>query len=134
MKTDIVELIDRASKAAGSDNKLAKLIDATQPHISEWRSGKRTCPPADVALMAEIAGLNADEWALRAITWKYQGTPKGDKLLRALKVLAATGGAVLSSGVHAVTLAVTSPPAGDWIQAVLSTMYKMLRPRKAWQL
>jgi len=103
MKTDIVELIDRASKAAGSDNKLAKLIDATQPNISAWRAGTRPCPPADVALMAELAGLNADEWALRAVAAKYEGTPKGDKLKRALKALTATGAVVLSSGASAAT-------------------------------
>lgn len=101
---DLAELIDRASKVAGSDKKLSELIDSPQPHMSQWRKGARPCPPADVALMADIAGLNADEWALRAIAAKYEGTEKGEKLKRALKVSAATIGAVLSSGVHAGTI------------------------------
>ena len=104
MNQDIVELIDRASKAAGSDNKLAQLIDAHQPHIGQWRQGTRSCSPADAALMAELLGLNADEWALRAVVAKHEGTPKVDKLKRALKALAATGAVVLSSGASAATL------------------------------
>ncbi len=86
MKNDIVELIDRASEAAGSANKLAKLIETTQPCISEWRSGRRTCPPGDVALMAHVAGLDAGEWTLRAVAAKYEGTAKGEMLTRALKI------------------------------------------------
>ena len=104
MEKNIVELIDLASKVAGSDSKLAKLIDAHQQHISQWRQGKKPCPPGDVALMAEIAGLDPDTWALRAVVAKYEGTAKGDKLKRVLKALAATGAAVLSSGVNAATI------------------------------
>lgn len=87
---ELAELIDRASAVAGSDSKLAKLIDAHQPHISQWRSGAKPCPPGDVALMAEIAGLDPDEWMTRAVMAKYEGTPKGEKLMRALKVGRAT--------------------------------------------
>ncbi len=104
MQENLIELIDRASKAAGNDSKLAKLIDANQQHISQWRTGKRPCPPGDVALMAEIAGLDPDTWALRAVAAKYEGTEKGEKLKRVLKALAATGAAVLSSGVNAATI------------------------------
>jgi hypothetical protein len=94
---DIAELIDRASQVAGSDNKLAKLIDAHQQHISQWRSGAKPCPPADVALMASVAGLNADEWLVRAVMAKHEGTPKGEKLMRVLKASLLTG-AVIGSG------------------------------------
>jgi len=92
---NVVELIELASKAAGSDNKLAKLIDAHQQHVSKWRSGEKPCPPGDVALMAEVAGLDPDEWMARAVLAKYEGTPKGEKLMRALKVgrMAAEAGA-----------------------------------------
>lgn len=86
MQEKIAELINQASAVAGSDAKLAKLIEAPQPHISQWKSGNRPCPPADVALIAEIAGLDAAEWTLRAIAAKHEGTAKGDKLMRALKV------------------------------------------------
>lgn len=115
---DLAELIDRASKVAGSDKKLSELIDSPQPHMSQWRKGARPCPPADVALMADIAGLNADEWALRAVAAKYEGTEKGEKLKRALKVSAATIGAVLSSGVHAGTIG------GDVLRCIFCEVMK----------
>ncbi len=104
---DIAELIDRASKVAGSDNKLAKLIDAHQQHISQWRSGAKPCPPGDVALMASIAGLDADQWAIRAVVAKYEGTPKGEKLMRVLKASLLTGG-VIASGSAAAAVRWTS--------------------------
>ena len=86
VKTNLAELIDKASEAAGSDSKLAKLIEATQPHISEWRRGTRACPPGDVALMAHVAGLDAGDWTLRAVAAKYEGTAKGEMLMQALKI------------------------------------------------
>jgi hypothetical protein len=100
---DLSELIERASKIAGSDNKLAKLIEAPQTHISQWKNGNRPCPPADVALMASIAGLDADEWLVRAVMAKHEGTPKGEKLMRVLKASLLTGGVVGSGSALAAT-------------------------------
>jgi len=96
------QLIDKASEKAGSDYKLAKLIAASPQTVSNWRHAKKTCPIADVVLMAEIAGLKAEEWAARALVSQYEGTSKGDKLYRALgKTLVATGAAVASFGASA---------------------------------
>jgi hypothetical protein len=96
------QLLDRASAAAGSDYKLAKLIDASPQTVSNWRHGRKTCPVGDVALLAEIAGLNPGEWIARAVVKQYEGTSKGDKLFRALgKTLLATGVAIASSGASA---------------------------------
>lgn len=80
------ELIEQASKIAGSNAALAKLIGAEAPNVNMWKSGKKPCPPGDVALMAHIAGLDAGEWALRAMAAKYEGTAKGEMLMQALKI------------------------------------------------
>jgi hypothetical protein len=128
MQENLAELIDAAAKVAGSDNKLAKMIDAHQQHISQWRSGKRSCPPADVALMAAIAGYDAEAWALRAMVAKHEGTHKGDMLMRALKKASvAIGAGIATSGASAAPaylMALNS--AVDWMLVLSTTMYKRL--------
>ena len=99
------QLIELASKAAGSDYKLAGMLDQPRSAISMWKAGKRTCPVADVALMAHIAGLDAEAWVNRAVVAQYTGTPKGEKLAVALgKALLVTGGVLVGSGAHATEL------------------------------
>ena len=99
------QLINTASEKAGSDYKLAALLDVSRMTVSNWRHGRKTCPVADVALMAEIAGLDAQAWHARATVEQYAGTPKGDKLYRALgKALVATGAVIASSGASAQAL------------------------------
>ena len=96
------QLIELASKKAGSDYKLAQLLEVPRQNLSAWKHGKKTCPAADQVLMAELAGLKAEEWAARALVSQYEGTAKGDKLFRALgKVLVATGAAATSFGASA---------------------------------
>jgi len=96
------QLIEKASIAAGNDNKLAKMLDVNRQTVSNWRHAKKPCPVGDQVLMAEIAGLKGEEWAARAIVAQYEGTPKGDMLFRALKKsLPAIGAAIASGGVHA---------------------------------
>lgn len=96
------QLLDKASAAAGSDYKLAQLLEVNRQTVSHWRHAHKPCPVADVALMAEIAGLKPEEWIARAVVKQYEGTSKGDKLFRALgKALVATGGAIVSSGASA---------------------------------
>ena len=97
--------MNAASEKAGSDYKLAQMLDVHRATVSQWRSGKKSCPVADVALMASIAGFNADEWAARAIVSQYEGTTKGDKLYRALgKALLVTGAATVSAGANALPI------------------------------
>ena len=96
------QLLDAAKAVTGSDYKTAKALEITTQQISNWRNKRASLPVADVVLLADLAGLKAEEWAARAIVQKYEGTPKGDKLFRALgKVLVATGGAVASFGANA---------------------------------
>jgi hypothetical protein len=49
--------------------------------------------------MAEIAGMDPEAWAARAIVAQYEGTPKGEKLARALgKALQVTGAVIVTVG------------------------------------
>lgn len=100
------QLIEQASRAAGSDYKLASMLDVPRQNLSAWKHGRKTCPVADVALMAQIAGMDAEAWASRAIVAEYEGTPKGEKLAVALgKALLATGAALATSGASAAAVA-----------------------------
>jgi hypothetical protein len=99
------QLIDEASKAAGSDYKLAAMLGVTRQNVSNWRHNRTTCPAGDVALMAEIAGMDPVAWGARAIAASYAGTPKGEKLAAVLgKALLATGAALATSGASAAAV------------------------------
>jgi len=99
------ELINRASKTAGSDSELARQLETSRQAVSDWRKGRKPCPPADQALMAGIAGLDADAWGARALISQHEGTAKGAKLEAVLKkALAATGAALATCSVHAQTV------------------------------
>lgn len=99
------QLIDKASAKAGSDYALAKMLGVSRSAVSDWRHSRKTCPVGDVALMADLAGLEAEKWVARALVAQYEGTPKGDKLYRVLgKALAATGAVLVSSGASATVI------------------------------
>lgn len=109
------ELINRASAAAGNDNRLAAALEVGRSAVSEWRKGIRACPAADQALMAQIAGLDPEAWAARAIIEAHEGTPKGEKLANALKkALLVTGAAAASFGAGA------HERVADFIRCILS--------------
>lgn len=129
-------LLDEASKKAGSDYALAKALEVNRATVSQWRSGKRTCPLEDVVLMAEMSGFKAEEWAARAIVQKHEGTAKGDKLYRALgKFLAATGAAIASSGANALPIfshdgmQTLSKVASYFIRCIVLLSYKRVNYR-----
>jgi hypothetical protein len=65
------QLIDSASKVAGSDYKLAAELNVSRGNIADWRRGRRPCPAGDVALMAQLAGLDPEAWSARAIVSQY---------------------------------------------------------------
>ena len=114
------QLIDQASAAAGNDAQLSKMLEVTPSMLSQWRHGKKSCPVADQALMAGIAGLDAAAWHARATVAQYQGTSKGDKLYRVLgKALVATGAVIATSGANAQEICFK-------IRNVLDTMCIML--------
>jgi len=118
---DLIKLIDAASKRAGSDGKLAVMLGVPRQHVSNWRHEHRPCNPENMALMAHIAGFDAIETLARATVKQYEGTAKGDLLMRALgKVLLATGGAIGSAGASAQAI-FSSTPSGlfDFIRCIL---------------
>ena len=122
----ITQLIDAAVRKAGSEYNLAKEMCINRSSISQWKSGHSKCSPEDAALMAEIAGLNPEEWMARVAILKHEGTPKGEKLKAVLKkAFQVTGDMSVSYSVNAgkaVMVLVLLNQAKDWI---LNTMYIM---------
>lgn len=114
-------LIAKASESAGSDYKLAKLLHVSRFAVSAWKHGKKPCPVADQALMASIAGLDASQWAARALIAQHEGTAKGDALYKALgKALLATGGAAASFGASAhQTYSLIETTVSNFIRCIL---------------
>lgn len=124
------ELIDEAARVAGSDYKLAKLLEVTPQTVSNWRHDRKPCPAADVALMASVAGLNAEAWLIRAVVEKHQGTAKGDRLMKALgKGLLLTGAAIASSGASAAAIFSRVEPSHlvQLVSLAASTMYRRVK-------
>jgi transcriptional regulator with XRE-family HTH domain len=91
----INELLDAAKKVTGSDYKTAKALGVPTTHISNWRHGGRNPQPEDLALIAGLAGLDAEAVLVRAIIDKHRNTSKGERLMSVLgNVLRRTGEAV----------------------------------------
>jgi DNA-binding transcriptional regulator YdaS (Cro superfamily) len=91
------QLIKKASEKAGSDYKLAQRLNVSRGNVSDWKTGRRSCPAADQALMASIAGLDPEAWAARAIISQHEGSEKGELLKQALKKALVATGAVLGT-------------------------------------
>lgn len=90
------ELIERAAKECGSKTALAKQMGVSAQRLNDWRTGLRSCPPEQVAIMADIAGLIAEEWLVRATLLNSKGKPYYERLHQALgKWLPRTGAALV---------------------------------------
>lgn len=90
------ELINRAAKECGNRAALAKALGVLPHRLSEWEHGKRQIPPEQVAIMADIAGLVAEEWLVRATLLNSKEKPYYERLHQALgKWLPRTGAAVV---------------------------------------
>lgn len=81
---ELGKLIDAASAVAGSDYKLAQRLDVTRALVSAWRHGKKPCSLDAVADMAAIAGLPVEKIVAEALIDRNAGTPRGERLARAL--------------------------------------------------
>lgn len=130
---EVNELIERAAQAAGTRYKLAQMLDVPASSVYAWEKGK-PCPPGDIALMADIAGLDAQAWLVRATLEKYEGTSKGDQLARVLgKALVATGAVIASSGANAAAIfSARSDLVASCLEWLLySTMYRGVKFRRA---
>lgn len=80
----ITALLDAAAKKTGSDYQTAKLLGKGRQEVSNWRHGLRNPQPEDHALVAALAGLDAEEALIRATLEKHANTPKGERLLSVL--------------------------------------------------
>jgi len=125
----LVELLDKAKSVVGSDYKVAQLLEIPRSHVSAWRHGKRTATPEDQALLAGLAGLDANAWLARATCAKHEGTPKGERLLKVLgKASLATIGGSFSAGASAAqAFSLGGSSAWDWLLAACSTMYRSVK-------
>lgn len=71
-------LIAKAASVAGNQRALAKMLNEPETHVSNWKAGSRTCPPATRAILAEIAGEDAAREALEGVMEGIDvDTPKG---------------------------------------------------------
>lgn len=128
----IRELVDRAAKECGTKAELARQLGVSATRLNEWRGGHRACPPEQVAIIADIAGMPAEQWLVRATLLNSKGKPYEERLHRALgKWLPRTGAAI---GLYLLTAALTVIPAGNEAQAtepgLVSTMYIMLNAKR----
>ena len=114
-------LIDKAKSITGSDYKTAQELGVPFQAINAWRHGRRACVPEDQALIALIAGLDPTQVLARAMVEKYEGTPKGDRLMHALgKLLLVTGAASGSAGASAMdSFSTTISSVGYFIRCIL---------------
>ena len=93
----LIDLMDAAALATGSDYRTAKALGITPQKLSDWRHGRQNPQPEDHALLAMLAGRDPEEALVRAVLAKHADTPKGERLLTALgKGLRVTGGLVTS--------------------------------------
>lgn len=81
---ELVKLIDAASAISGSDGKLARHLEVSPGNVSDWRHGRRPCPIDCVADMAAIAGLPVSRVVEEALIERNAGTPRGERLAKAL--------------------------------------------------
>jgi len=129
----LIFLIEKATAIAGSQAKLARMLDIPGQHVTNWLSGYRTCTPEDRARLAGMCGLDANQELIRAIIEKHEGTKKGDDLRHFLgKSLLAIGAAVASSGASAAAIFSTTQALSglDALLMLLSTMYIMSNIRR----
>lgn len=80
----VQRLIAEASARIGSQNRLAKAIGYPVGNVNDWAHGRRPCPIQAQALMAELAGLNAEEVALYALIEGERNPQRRESLLRVL--------------------------------------------------
>lgn len=61
------DLIERAKQHTTSDAETARRLGVTFQEVSNWRHGRRTCPPDMRARLAAIAGLDPIAEALAGL-------------------------------------------------------------------
>lgn len=131
------KLIERAAAECGSKKTLAERMGVLPHRISEWQSGARELPAEQAAILADIAGLPAEEWLVRQTLANSEGKPYHQRLRDALgKCAPWTGGATgtYSLGVGLGALAVGSQWAGYFPQCIFRLNRKRTSDRKYFRL
>lgn len=117
----VQRLIAEATARIGNQNQLARAIGYPVGNVNDWAHGRRACPIQAQALMAEIAGLDAEEVALYALIEGERNPQRKESLLRVL----GKGFAHTSAGASCVTFA-----SALWAfdtHALLHTMYRLVK-------
>jgi hypothetical protein len=105
-------LIDEATAKVGTQGKLASTLRYSRQEVSEWKLGKRSCPVQAQALMADIAGLSAEEVALFVVIEQERNPERKARLLEVLgKGLQRTSAALLAVICGSFVWAFDPPPA-----------------------
>lgn len=81
----LVTLLDKASERCGSDAALAKELGHSRAYVSQLRSGKRPITPELAGILADIAGLDARPAVLDALMESLEKTPRGRRVIEAIK-------------------------------------------------
>ena len=76
----VAQLIERAEKAKGGTNALARELHVPNTVVCGWKNGSRTCAAEDRALLAFIAGLDPFEEIAEAMLERWEGKLKGEQL------------------------------------------------------
>lgn len=118
VNTYVSELITRAGAKVGSEYKLAKLMEVHQPVMSQWKSGARTCMPADRARLAAFAGEDAVQELVRATIEQAKEGPKREQLVQVLGKLSRQTGAATVSGLLGLA-SLTSLASSQLIRCIL---------------
>lgn len=114
-----ITLIDKAKEKTGSDYRTAKLLGISCQRISDMRHGRTAVQPEDLALLASLAGMDAEAWLVRGVLAKHEGTPKGERLLAALGKASVAIGAAIGTG--------TANAVGDLLRCIKSTVFMHAR-------
>lgn len=77
-------LIELAASISGSYNALARELGVPDSVLHHYRQERRSCPLDIQAMLADIAGFNATEQVKESILAKHAGTPRGERLKKAL--------------------------------------------------
>jgi len=123
--TELEALLEEAKKKTGSHYKTAKAIGVTPNRLNDWRQGRVKAQPEDHALIAAVAGMNAEEALIAAVLEKHRDTPKGERLVTALgKAMRAAGGAAMLATFGSVAFL------GREALEQLTTMYRTVKCRR----
>ncbi len=121
------ELITKAGLICGSEYKLAQAMGLPQQVLSMWKSGARTCTPADRARLAGFAREDAVQELVRATIEGAKGV-KREQLLRVLGKLSPQTGAAHVIGLLSMTSLIFGSMRLDVLRCIKSRIRRVELP------